>query len=254
MPATIRPRRASAPSLLARPSNTKLGKAIYSFSVPAVATCPGRTDRCSRDCYATRGFFRMPNVAAAHAANLRAARRPDFARRMTRAIDDAMARVVRVHVAGDFFAPAYVASWIEVARKSPGCLFYAYTRSWRVPWLLAPLLDLADLPNVQLWFSTDGETGPAPIAPGVRTAHLVTDAFDEAMTPAGTDLVFRERRHELVRQGQVKRIAGARVCPVEQGAGMQERVTCSSCRICWRPPRDARGVADLALTSIAVAG
>jgi hypothetical protein len=37
--------------------------------------------------------------------------------------------ICRIHVAGDFFSPAYFAAWVEVARHNPDRLFYAYTKS-----------------------------------------------------------------------------------------------------------------------------
>ena len=37
--------------------NGKLGEGIYTFSLPAVQTCPGSTPTCRRECYATRGRF-----------------------------------------------------------------------------------------------------------------------------------------------------------------------------------------------------
>lgn len=37
--------------------------------------------------------------------------------------------VFRIHEAGDFFSQAYFDAWLEVARRLPGTLFYAYTVS-----------------------------------------------------------------------------------------------------------------------------
>jgi hypothetical protein len=39
------------------------------------------------------------------------------------------AGIVRIHVAGDFFSPAYMFAWINVAMLNPNTLFYAYTKS-----------------------------------------------------------------------------------------------------------------------------
>jgi hypothetical protein len=39
---------------------------------------------------------------------------------------------IRVHVAGDFFSAAYFMAWMEVARRNPERLFYAYTKSLHV--------------------------------------------------------------------------------------------------------------------------
>lgn len=39
------------------------------------------------------------------------------------------AKIVRVHVAGDFFNQNYFDAWMEVARQKPELVFYAYTKS-----------------------------------------------------------------------------------------------------------------------------
>ncbi len=184
-----------------------------------------------------RGFFVMPSVAAMHAATLAASLEPGFPRKMVRAILNAFARVVRIHVAGDFYDAAYVVKWIDVVRSCPDVTFFAYTRSWRVPEILEPLKELAALPNMHLWFSEDRQSGDSPYVPGVRVAFLVADALDEIMVPPHADLVFREKQHELVRPGIVKRVAGILVCPVEQSSPVSATLTCSTCRICLTSSR-----------------
>ena len=39
------------------------------------------------------------------------------------------ARIVRIHVSGDFYSQVYFDAWMEVARRNPQTLFYAYTKS-----------------------------------------------------------------------------------------------------------------------------
>lgn len=38
-------------------------------------------------------------------------------------------RIVRLHVAGDFFNQTYFDAWVEVAKRNPDRIFYAYTKS-----------------------------------------------------------------------------------------------------------------------------
>jgi len=38
-------------------------------------------------------------------------------------------KIIRIHVAGDFFNQTYFDAWIEVAKSKPDFLFYAYTKS-----------------------------------------------------------------------------------------------------------------------------
>jgi len=39
------------------------------------------------------------------------------------------AKLVRVHVSGDFFSEAYFLAWMQVAQLRPATIFYAYTKS-----------------------------------------------------------------------------------------------------------------------------
>jgi hypothetical protein len=143
-------------------------------------------------------------------------------------------RIVRVHVAGDFFAARYARKWLRIMRRSPRVRFYFYTRSWRMPAIKAVIDRMAGLPNCRAWYSTDRDTGvPADVPPRVRVAWLMTDPTD--LPPSGTDLVFRVRRLRPVAP-----TFGACVCPAEDGIQRPRPMTCERCGICWRPNPDGR--------------
>ena len=236
-------------SFLTQPgSNRKLGPLIHSWSLPAIATCPGATDFCKSLCYATRGHFLNTNVTKLYARNLVLSRRPDFAAKMIRQIHGSLARTVRVHVSGDFYSAAYARKWQAIIEACPSVEFFAWTRSWRKKAMLPALVDLGALPNMQLWWSEDHETGPSPVVPGIRACFLVRTVADEALVdPSRHALVFREEAHRKVGlyPGQLKAVNGSRVCPVEQLSHRVARpegkpgpkVTCSSCRLCINPAR-----------------
>jgi hypothetical protein len=99
--------------------------------------------------------------------------------------------VVRIHASGDFYSPAHVAEWAEIARRNPRTTFYAYTRSWRKVRLR--LLKPATLANVWLWYSEDAETGPAPRDPGIRHASMLLDDAQAATIHPGGDMLFRDQ-------------------------------------------------------------
>lgn len=214
--------------------NRKLGDFVYTFSLPAVTTCPGRSRLCEKACYAMRGTVLLQQKAYArrHAASLR----DDFVDRMTREVRLRGAGLVRLHVSGDFYSAEYVRKWAAVAAACPGVRFFAYTRSWRTPAVRRELARLARLPNVRLWYSCDKETGlPARTPRGVRVAYMAVDDAD--VPPAAPDLAFRVKR-TTVR----KRIGGAVVCPVENGTAAKAVVSCQKCGLCWEPlaAKDAR--------------
>lgn len=208
--------------------NRKLGKLIWTFSIPAATTCPGKSSLCVTHCYARRDYFATTHVGQAHARNRDLSRRRSFASRMAAEVARRKAEVVRIHVAGDFYSAAYVRRWLGVVRACPDTVFFAYTRSWRVPGILPALRELALEPNVRLWFSWDRETGPPPRARRVRRAYM---AADDADVPTHkTHLTLRVRRRGVMKFDG----SGAQVCPVEQGVERKVEITCTSCRLCWR--------------------
>jgi len=208
--------------------NSKLGKSVWSWSLEAGRTCPGKSPACAKECYAAAGAYVYPSVIRGQRRRLRISRRPDFVDRMVREIHRVKPAVVRVHASGDFYSAAYVRAWVEVARLCPDVRFYAYTRSWRLPAIAAELRRLARLTNVRLWYSCDKDTGiPASKPARVRLAWMQTA---EADVPPRSDLVFRVVR---LRKRVAKRIGLTMVCPVENGA-TGHRTDCGRCGVCWK--------------------
>lgn len=215
----------SPKNALLQRGNSKLGERIHTWSLPAVSTCPGKSAACAA-CYASHGFYQMPNVRARLARNLEASKAPDFVRRMTAELARRKVRVCRLHVSGDFYGVSYTRGMLHICKRSPDVRFYAYSRSWRVPAILPELAELASLKNVRLWFSTDDDTGlPSEVPKGVRIAYLQT----VPITVAVADLIFRV---QALRSAPTKRIGLTVVCPVENGGNNPP--TCSTCKICWK--------------------
>jgi hypothetical protein len=136
-------------------------------------------------------------------------------------------KVLRIHVAGDFYSLAYLLRWIQIATSLPNVNFWVYTKAWRGSYMLDALVQLAALPNVSLFFSTDLETyqvdGPPPYIPNVRIAHLRRSSKE--IIPPEVDLVWTDRR------GVITPEIGLRACP--QGTGnLMLKTTCDKCRWC----------------------
>jgi hypothetical protein len=64
------------------------------------------------------------------------------------------ATIVRIHVGGDFKTQAYFDAWVEVAKRTPNVLFYAYTKS--LPFWVARLDVLKTVENFVLTASRGG--------------------------------------------------------------------------------------------------
>lgn len=128
--------------------NSKLGKNIYTFSLPSGHTCPGANECLSKANRDTGTITDGPNVSyrcfsasqEALYTNVRNSRWRNMnlltsALRNGTAVDLILnslppkANIVRIHVAGDFFSQNYFDTWISVANMRPDVIFYAYTKS-----------------------------------------------------------------------------------------------------------------------------
>jgi len=102
---------------------------ILGFGIPARATCPGALD-CIGVCYALQGRYRTPNVTASREANYQATLSPSFVDDMVALLNKRRTyNVVRIHDSGDFYSLEYYGKWCDIARRVPGKIFYAYTKS-----------------------------------------------------------------------------------------------------------------------------
>lgn len=209
--------------------NSKLGRLIWNWSIPAIQTCPGSTEACRTACYATQGHYYHAGVRKCHLRNLAATGRASFVSYMVAVIEHSRATVVRIHCAGDFYSAEYIQKWKEIIDALPGVRFYAYTRSWRVPELMPALRDLAKSRNLRLWFSVDKDSEKPPKPRRVGLAYMLSPGEPEERIPPGMHLVFR-----VARKGVKTRLAGAVVCPPENGKNYKRPVTCATCSLCWR--------------------
>ncbi len=153
--------------------NLKIGPNVYTYSKlpgrPTLeghgGTCPGASPECLSVCYAFR-IQSTPLVWSTYEENTRrGADLPEL---------PADAKIVRVHVSGDFDTVEYVGSWVRLAATRREVQFFAYTRSWRVPDLLPALERLRALSNFQLFASMDRSI-PEPPPAGWRVSWLEND-------------------------------------------------------------------------------
>jgi len=221
----------------------------FSFDLPAIETCPGRSKECARDCYAAMLMRIYPAVDAKYRRNKEIAHHPSFVSYMIETIPYGCE--FRIHVSGDFYHADYVQKWIEICATRTDVTFYAYTRSWRDADIWSEILKLHNLANVNVNCSVDDETGPAKVfgASVMRWCYLTKTDSVPAWIREG-DIVFRsnhnghkKRRKNATKKGLnpndvaplVKRLGG-QVCPMEQGQDMPN-FSCKKCRLCVDKPR-----------------
>jgi hypothetical protein len=223
---------ADAPERAIGKGNEKLGRRVGTFSLPSVHTCHlGSTPTCRSLCYADspQSHFSMPATQRRYWTNLAFTRDHRFVPEMIGRIAGKKLVAFRWHVSGDLYSAGYAAKVLAVMSATPEAPAYIYTRAWRDAGVRAVLATMAALPHVQVWLSCDRDSGPPAAVPGTRRAYLQTLPGDEPGYPV--DLVFRDRP---ARRTVAKRVAGALVCPVENG--VSHSVTCDRCRVCFSDP------------------
>lgn len=140
--------------------NLKLGKGVSLTNRQAGTTCPGASEWCALNCYAKHGRYQQFGLQTKYGAcTLELPARPRS--------------VFRWNVSGDFDTVDAVNYAIEYMAAHPETKFWAYTRSWNVPALLPALERMRQLPNMQLFGSTDPSMPKPPDS--WRVAYLEID-------------------------------------------------------------------------------
>ena len=104
---------------------------ILSFGLPAGLSCP-YAGECKKICYAKHGNYLYKEPVNKRANNYAVACSPKFVELMNAELKTwsyVKKLLIRIHDSGDFFSPAYLDKWIEIARANPSVTFYAYTKS-----------------------------------------------------------------------------------------------------------------------------
>jgi len=130
--------------------NAKLvGTGTATFSLPAGYTCPGACDclawfdresnklldgpKAEFRCFAASLEALRPNVRKSVDRNLAILKDARSVKGMAEVINMSLPSIkfhnIRVHADGDFFNQTYFLAWMEVARKNPQRVFYAYTKN-----------------------------------------------------------------------------------------------------------------------------
>jgi hypothetical protein len=192
--------------------NSKVGSGpgIYMYSKLPVVTCPGASEECLAICYARKVEPANKHLWQLWAENTeRGANLPPLP-------EDA--RLIRIHVSGDFDTVEYIRAWAKLALENRHVTFFGYTRSWRVPALLAALNLLRCVENVHLWASVDlsTEVPPADANHPWRRAWIEGDSRLTKVSDK-TYRTFDDRK--------------AIVCP--EGKGLLPN--CEKCRFCFLP-------------------
>lgn len=206
------------------------------FSLPAGTeySCPGATLACEAVCYAGRLEKAYPNFRKSVLHNWGLLKDADYVtmrtllfQMMDEFIKDSdkygSRRVFRIHADGDFFNDTYALAWRSVMHNTPDIMYWAYTRSFRPPLNVVPIL--AHIPNLSLYISVDADNAQFVSAaleayPQVRVATLAQTASEaKQMLPERTIISCPEN---------IKRI------PLV----VKDKGACVACSLCIRGKHD----------------
>lgn len=188
--------------------NSKLGPTIFTYSkLPGRqgGTCPGSSGECELICFAKRVIRNKPVWDLWERNTLLGPEIPD---------PPEYARIIRLHVSGDFDTIGYINAWYHIVAHRPTVKFFVYTRSWRKSDLLESLEALRSLPNIQMFASMDYSIQELP-PKGWRRAWI--DGDRRVWT-----------RPKLMRE--IFDGKDAIVCPQEAGIVPD----CETCKFCFK--------------------
>jgi hypothetical protein len=129
--------------------NAKLGKNVYTFSIPAGHTCPFANECLSKAdketgkltdgpknqfrCFSATAENQYPNVRIHRWHNFNLLKKHgETMFSLAKIINDSIpdkAKIIRIHVSGDFYSQMYFDAWAYVASLRTDILFYFYTKS-----------------------------------------------------------------------------------------------------------------------------
>jgi ferredoxin len=211
-------------------------KVPNSFGLPAGISCPGATDFCV-SCYGVNAE-RGSGVLELLQHNLELLKEARTAQAMAKLLVEMVAsykneadrialpleqRIFRIHWDGDFYSADYATAWSMTVRLFPEIRFFAYTRSFRPPVNVVPIL--AGIPNLALYLSVDEENTDEAYA-------RLAEGYDVKLALCAED--YRSAR-------QLARDRKSRICPenAERIPLMDENGgACVQCGICVRGSSD----------------
>jgi hypothetical protein len=221
------------------------------FSLPAGYSCPGAKDclawfdrkerrlldgpHAQHRCFAASIEAARASVRASVDRNLALLRYANTRESMADLIDLSLPAArftyVRVHVDGDFFSKDYFLAWMDVARRNPKRLFYAYTKSLPL-WVT----HRAEVPeNFVLTASRGGKWDSLIEKNGLRSARVVFHP-DEAKS-LGLE-IDHDDNHARVQDGKdfALLIHGVQAAGSEASAAIK-RLKREGVRFSYKSPR-----------------
>ena len=137
-------------------TSKELGLRVFNFGIPAYKSASGKltcpmADSCVKFCYAKKGAYIWSNVKPAFEKRYQLTRTDQFVDAMNAEIAKKKPDYVRVHDSGDYYSPAYLKKWIQIAIDNPSVRFYSYTN------MVKMILNTSLPSNYDIIFSDSGK-------------------------------------------------------------------------------------------------
>ena len=128
--------------------NTKLGKNIYAFDLPAVVSCPN-SDICFKTCYANKGSYLYGGKGAktSNTYNFAIALNDIkyLENELIKEIEErnnnkrkSNIENIRIHSSGDFFSKEYFLLWCNIAKHFKNINIFTYSKAPQIEKLQVP--------------------------------------------------------------------------------------------------------------------
>tara|TARA_R100000353_G_scaffold83253_1_gene62252 strand:+ start:314 stop:1039 length:726 start_codon:yes stop_codon:yes gene_type:complete len=128
--------------------NSKLGKEIYAFDLPAVVSCPD-SSTCFKTCYANKGSYLFGGTGAktSNTYNFAIALNDIkyLEKELIKEIQDRNnnkrkknIKCIRIHSSGDFFSKEYFLMWCNIANHFKDLKIFTYSKAPQINDLVIP--------------------------------------------------------------------------------------------------------------------
>ena len=111
-------------------SNSKLGRKIYAFDLPAVVSCPDYKE-CFKTCYANKGTFLFKSTKQSNTFNYAIAIHDTkyLQNELIKEIIKKKIKTIRIHSSGDFFNIEYFLLWVNIANRFKDLNIFTYSKA-----------------------------------------------------------------------------------------------------------------------------
>ena len=120
-------------------TNSKLGRKIYAFDLPAVVSCPD-SEKCFQTCYANKGTFLFKSTKQSNTFNFAIALNDIkyLKKEIIKEIINKKIHCIRIHSSGDFFSKQYFLMWCKIAEKFPALKIFTYSKAPQIQGVKIP--------------------------------------------------------------------------------------------------------------------